>query len=67
MRNRLFDFDDSILIQRASTLHGHFNNYVTEFSNFEPEMDATYATNWLALIDDCILRKKSFFVFNFFF
>ena len=53
MRNRDFDFEDSLLIQRARTLHGHFLVHQAAFSTFAPYMNAAWAAAWLAHIDDC--------------
>jgi hypothetical protein len=53
MRTRDFDFEDSLLLQRSRTLHGHFLNHLAAFTAFAPYVDAVWAAQWLAQINDC--------------
>lgn len=53
MRNRDFDIEDTLLIQRSRTIRGHFMNELTAFSTFDPDFNPTYAANWLLSIDEC--------------
>jgi hypothetical protein len=53
MRNRDFDIDDALLIQRSDTIRLHFINYLARFSAFDPDLNLTFANNWLLSIDEC--------------
>ncbi len=52
-REREFSMEDTLLIQKCRTLRGHFLNYTVRFSAFAPDLNATFAANWLALIEEC--------------
>ncbi|MCG3167646.1 MAG: hypothetical protein POELPBGB_03440 [Bacteroidia bacterium] len=53
MRNRDFDIEDTLLIQRSRTIRGHFINEMPAFTAFDPDLNPTYAANWLLSIDEC--------------
>lgn len=53
MRNRDFDIEDTLLIQRSRTIRGHFIHELAAFTAFDPDLNATYAANWLLSIDQC--------------
>lgn len=53
MRNRDFDIEDTLLIQRSDTIRGHFINHQAAFSAFDPDLNATFVANWLLSIDEC--------------
>jgi len=53
MRNRLYNIDDALLIQRLRTIRLHFIKYLTQFSNFDPDLNATFAADWMQSIEAC--------------
>lgn len=52
-REREFSMEDTLLIQKNRTFHGHFLNYLARFSAFDPDLNAAYAGNWLSSINEC--------------
>lgn len=53
MRNRDFNMEDTLLIQRSRTIRGHFINELPRFTAFDPDLNAAFAANWLLSIDEC--------------
>lgn len=52
-RERDFTMEDTLLFQRSRTIRGHFLNYLASFTALSAELDATYAANWMLLIEEC--------------
>ena len=50
------ELDDSQLIQTSRAWHKLFLPHVAEFEALDPDMNATFATDWLALIEDFALH-----------
>ncbi len=53
MTARNYDMDDALLLQRSRTVRQLFINYMAAFMAFDPDLDATYAANWLLSIEEC--------------
>jgi hypothetical protein len=52
-RERLFDIDDALLMQRSRTLRQHFINNLAAFTALDADLNNTFADNWLLAIEEC--------------
>lgn len=50
---RKFDGSDAEYAAHSRVKLKHFTNHLPQFTTFDPDFDATYATNWLAKIEAC--------------
>ncbi|MES2621684.1 MAG: hypothetical protein V4615_12610 [Bacteroidota bacterium] len=53
MRNRLYNLDDALLLQRSRTLRQHFIDNLAAFTNMDADLNNTFADNWLLKIKEC--------------
>ena len=53
MRNRDFNMEDTLLIQRSRTIRGYFINELAAFTAFDSDLNAAFAANWLLSINEC--------------
>jgi hypothetical protein len=52
-RERTFDLEDSLLMQRSRTIRQHFLNNQIAFEMFDGGLDVNFANDWLLAIEDC--------------
>jgi len=60
MNKRTFNGSDVYLISTSSVLQGLFEKDLAVFTAFDPSLNATFAANWMAAINDCASRYTDF-------